>query len=59
MRFEITAYVAVRNCWLVTVVFLGLSLLRPYFLRLNHLFPDGVDLGSSRSLSFYVFLGVG
>ena len=37
----------IRNCWLVTVVFLGLSLLRPYFLRLNHLLPDGVDLGNS------------
>ena len=37
----------IRNCWLVTVVFLGLSLLRAYFLRLNHLLPDGVDLGNS------------
>ena len=37
----------IGNCWLVTVVFLGLNLLRPYFLRLDHLLPDGVDLGNS------------
>ena len=37
----------IGNCWLVTVVFLGLNLLRPYFLRLDRLLPDGVDLGNS------------